>query len=404
MGTIAPKLLRFSVNILLSARSDSVFSAMVPAQCFLTKFPWPFAAGVMGVLCFSGKPAEAARTLEVVRGIQYLTADSTLLPLVRQHDLVNAFGVGDEAAAVSRLRGMIDLAETAGPRGGLQVGVISGDSGLAGVLTNALAEAGSRMPVPEAGERNGQAADGTMTQAEIESRQDLVVERRNEVMRLMQEHGIKGDRPLAYEDGAGEVEEIFADAEIAAQWKESRERTRLFNQEMVKVVKQGEEERAAEEATRAAEEGRPLPEKSIAGADPSQFPDYLRARRAWEQQLAVLNHQMARQFEAEILKKRRAALSGTSGASVLTDHGAFHAPAQASRLSGKPGAGLAAGAGVPEVNMDSEKMGERGEGAFLPDGALAAGLILLAVLFAVALVLARGRRRGLGGRDADPGN
>lgn len=321
--------------------------------------------------------------MTVVRGIQYLTSNNTLLPLVRQHDLVNAFGVADEAAAVGRLRGMIDLTEPSGPNGGLEVGVISGDSALAGVLTNALAEAGARMPSPAAGPADRQAGDGATTRAELEAQQDLVVERRNEVMRLMQEHGIKEDRPLAYEDGTGEVEETFADPEITAQWKESRERTRLFNQEMAKVVKQGEEERVR----KAAEDGRPLPEKSIAGADPAQFPDYLRARRAWEQQLAVLNHLSARQFEEEILKKRQTA------SAVSTDHDAFHSQAGTGlgprRLAADQ---TAAGEAAGGTDQDGVKPGSPGSAGFLRV-ATAVGLFLLALFLAAGFVLARRRKR-----------
>lgn len=259
--------------------------------------------------------AEAVRTPGVVRGIQYLTADSTLLPIIRRHGLVTAFGTSDEAAALAEFRGMIDITES--PDGKfLEVGVLSGNSSRDVLLTNALADTGRGVPTRET------ESVTPVTDTEMQAQGEIVRQKRQELQRIMDERGIPGGDLLSYEN-LGEVEETLVDADLRAKWVDVTDRMKLFQSEMVKVVQEGNAKREAEALKMAVIEAEGTTAKISPVTDAALSPDYLRARRAWEQQLAVRNHFMFRQYEASVLKSREVLLVTTDRA---VSAGAFYAP------------------------------------------------------------------------------
>ncbi|MDB6069867.1 MAG: hypothetical protein JWL81_1038 [Verrucomicrobiales bacterium] len=78
--------------------------------------------------------------MNMVQEIQFLTSDETLQKIVRANNLVRDFDVVDEAAAVVKLRGMLNLVEA--PDGGSIDIEVHGDNFTQGyLLTQHLAEA-----------------------------------------------------------------------------------------------------------------------------------------------------------------------------------------------------------------------------------------------------------------------
>ena len=132
-------------------------------------------------------PPTETRTPEVIREIKFLTADNTLLEIVRAHDLATGFNLPDEAAAVVRLRGMMDLIED--PAGNaFEISVLSDDLNLAETLTNAVADA-------SAGHRaDFREADGPLTKevvaAELKQLETFVEASRTRMMRVMHDFSI----------------------------------------------------------------------------------------------------------------------------------------------------------------------------------------------------------------------
>lgn len=138
---------------------------------------------------------------EVVRGIKFLTADRTLMPVVRSHDLVNVFDLPDEAAAVVRLRGMLELIED--PEGNaLEIGVLSDDSALAESLTHAVADASEGQPRNQDGDGNPVTKEEAA--ASLKQQEEIVENGRIILMQLMKEFSIvdfSGMEPPAGQEG-----------------------------------------------------------------------------------------------------------------------------------------------------------------------------------------------------------
>lgn len=237
--------------------------------------------------------AGAARTSVVVRGIQYLTAESTLLPIVRQNDLVNGLGAADEASALIKLRAMVDITEAADGKS-LEVGVLSGDSALDELVTNALADSGARMAADES-----EVSSETIGR-ELKEQQDVLNERGMEMRRLMNEKGIF-DLGLALEQGAGEVLETSPDEAVTAEWNAHLAKRRADEAEMRKEILEERSQSEEKTATKKQPDGEPEADLEEAITEqPVDDPEYLRAKRAWNQQLAVLNHIVFKQIEARV--------------------------------------------------------------------------------------------------------
>ena len=147
----------------------------------------------------------AARTQEVIREIKYLTADSTLLEIARRHDLAKVFDLPDEAAAVVRLRGMIDLIED--PAGNaLEIVVVSDDPGLAESLTNAVADAAVDNRADFAG--SGRQVTKEEVAADLKHHENFVEESRIALMGIMKDRSIIDPSVMGKQAGADALPEV----------------------------------------------------------------------------------------------------------------------------------------------------------------------------------------------------
>jgi hypothetical protein len=138
---------------------------------------------------------------EVVREIKILTADRTLLPIVRSHDLVKVFDLPDEAAAVVRLRGMLDLIEE--PEGkAMEIGVLGDDPALAESLTHAVADASEAQRANQRGD--GSPVTREEASARLKQQEEIVEKSRITLMQLMKEFSVadfSGMEPRVGQDG-----------------------------------------------------------------------------------------------------------------------------------------------------------------------------------------------------------
>lgn len=107
-----------------------------------SNFPFLSPACLAGVFAMALLSTGLAlgRNMNMVQEIQFLTSDETLQKIVRGNNLVQDFGVEDEAAAVVKLRGMLNLVEA--PDGGsidIEIHGVNFTQGF--LLTQHLAEA-----------------------------------------------------------------------------------------------------------------------------------------------------------------------------------------------------------------------------------------------------------------------
>ena len=144
-------------------------------------------------------------TPEVIREIKFLTADATLLRIVRKHDLAKVFDLPNEAAAVARLRGTIDIVEDS-EGNALEIVVLSDDPSLAETLTNAVADAGVAHRADFAESKKPLTKEDAAV--DLKQQENLLEESRIAMMRIMKEMSIIDMSVLETQVGADALPEL----------------------------------------------------------------------------------------------------------------------------------------------------------------------------------------------------